>query len=140
MGQHAAATGVKCRSGSPSTLGEKVTSGLVWRFGTFDCVSNNLTCFEDGFGDRGSFLDVGGHHFYIAKPFLKEVTNVLDPLFDAGSSYSKGVILLPWSRCWPWRKKVAEAHRAPRACRLNVHLYQSKTLSLQSGTSWTPPS
>jgi hypothetical protein len=89
MGQHATATGVKFRLGSPLTLGEKVTSGLVWRFGTFDCISDNLACFDDGFDDSGSFLDVGGHHFYIAKPFPEEVTDMLDPLCDAGSSYSE---------------------------------------------------
>jgi hypothetical protein len=86
VGQRAAATGVKFRPGSTSTLGEKVASGLIWRFGTFDCVSDNLACFKDGFGDSGSFLDVGGDRFYIAKPFPKEVTDVLDPLGDAGSS------------------------------------------------------
>jgi hypothetical protein len=89
MGQRVAATGVKFRSGSPSTLGEKVTSGLVWRFGTFDCVSDNVDCFEDGFGDSGSFLDVGGHHFYIANPFPEEVTDMLDPLCDADWSCSE---------------------------------------------------
>jgi hypothetical protein len=93
MGQRAAATGVKFRLGSPSTLGEKVASGLVWRFGTFDCVSDNLACFEDGFGDSGSFLDVSSHHFYIAKPFPEEVTDVLDPLCDASSSCSESSYL-----------------------------------------------
>jgi hypothetical protein len=64
------------------TLGEKVTSGLVWRFSTFDCVSDNLACFKEGLGDSGSFLNVGSHHFYIAKTFLEEVTDVSDPLGD----------------------------------------------------------
>jgi hypothetical protein len=80
---------VKFRPGSPSTLGEKVTFGLVWRFSTFDCVSDNLACFKDGLGNSGSFLDVGGHRFYVAKSFPKEITDVLDPLGDAGSSCSK---------------------------------------------------
>jgi hypothetical protein len=80
---------VKFRPGSPSTLGEKVASGLVWRFGTFDCVSDNLACFKDGFGDSGSFLDVGGHRVYVAKPFPKEVTDILDPLGNGGSSCSE---------------------------------------------------
>jgi hypothetical protein len=80
---------VKFRSGSPSTLSEKVASSLVWRFSTFNCISDNLTYFEDGFSDSSSFLDVGGHRFYVAKPFLEKVTNVLDPLCDAGSSYSE---------------------------------------------------
>jgi hypothetical protein len=64
--------------GSPSTLSEKVTSGLVWRFGIFDCISDNLASFKDDFGDSGSFLNVGGHRFYIAKPFPEKVTDVLD--------------------------------------------------------------
>jgi hypothetical protein len=93
MGQRAAVTGVKFRPGSPSTLGDKVASGLVWRFGTFDCISDNLACFNDGFGDSGSFLDVGGHRFYVAKPFPEEVTDVLDPLCDEGSSCSESTNL-----------------------------------------------
>jgi hypothetical protein len=70
-------------------LGEKVASGLVWRFSTFDCVSDNLACFKDGFDDSGSFLDVGSHHFYVAKPFPEEVTDVFDPFSDGGSSCSE---------------------------------------------------
>jgi hypothetical protein len=90
VGQCAAMTGVKFWPGSPSTLGEKVASSLVWRFGTFDCINDNLACFKDDFGDNGSFLDVGGHHFYVAKPFSEEVADVLDPLCDTGSSCSEG--------------------------------------------------
>jgi hypothetical protein len=82
-------TGVKFQPGSPSILGEKVTSGLVWMFGTFDCVSDNLARFKDGFGDSGSFLNVGSHRFYVAKPFPEEVTDILDPLSDGGSSCSE---------------------------------------------------
>jgi hypothetical protein len=89
MGKRTTTTGVKFWLGSPSTLDEKVASVLVWRFGTFDCISDNLACFEDGFGDGGSFLDVGGHRFNVAKPFPEEVMDVLDPLCDAGSSCSK---------------------------------------------------
>jgi hypothetical protein len=89
MGQCAAVTGVKFWPGSPLTLGEKDASDLVWRFGTFDCVSDNLDCFEDVFGNSSWFLDVGDHHFYIAKSFPEEVTNVLDPLYDAGLSCSE---------------------------------------------------
>jgi hypothetical protein len=82
-------TGVKFWLGSPSTLCEKVASGLVWRFSTFNCISDNLACFKDGFGNSGSFLDVGSHRFYIAKPFPEEVTDVLDPLGDGDSSCSE---------------------------------------------------
>jgi hypothetical protein len=89
VGQRAAATGVKFRLGPSSALGEKVAFGLVWRFGTFDCVSDNLAYFKDGLGDSGSFLDVDSHRFYVAKPFPEEVTDVLDPLCDTGSDCSK---------------------------------------------------
>jgi hypothetical protein len=89
VGQRAATTGVKFRLGSPSIPGERVASGLVWRFGTLDCVSDNLACFGDGFGGSGSFLDVGSYRFYVAKPFPEEVTDVLDPLSDGCSSCGK---------------------------------------------------
>jgi hypothetical protein len=89
VGQRATVTGVKFRPGSPSTLGEKVAYGLVWRFGTLDYISDNLACFKDGLGDSGCFLDVGSHRFYVAKPFPEEVTDVLDPLCDTGSDCSE---------------------------------------------------
>jgi hypothetical protein len=89
VGQRAAASGVKFRLGPSSALGEKVSSGLVWRFGTIDCVNDNLAYFKDGFGNSGSFLDVGNHRFYVAKTFPEEVTDVFDPLSDGGSSYSE---------------------------------------------------
>jgi hypothetical protein len=54
-----------------------------------------LACFKDGFGDNGSFLDVSGHHFYVAKPFPEEVTDVLDPLCDTGSDCSESSDLCP---------------------------------------------
>jgi hypothetical protein len=85
VGQSAAASGVKFRPGPSSALGEKVASGLVWRFGTFDCVDDNLAYCKNGLGDSGSFLDVGSHRFYVAKPFPEEVTDVLDPLCETDS-------------------------------------------------------
>jgi hypothetical protein len=89
VGQRAATTGVNFRPGSPSIPGERVASGLVWRLGTLDCVSDNLACFGDGFGGSGSFLDISSHCFYVAKPFSEEVTDVLDPLSDGGLSCGK---------------------------------------------------
>jgi hypothetical protein len=86
VGQSTAASGVKFRLGPLLALGEKVASSLVWRFGTFDCVSDSLAHFENGFGNSGSFLDVGSHRFYVAKPFLEEVTDVFHSLCDGGSS------------------------------------------------------
>jgi hypothetical protein len=104
MGQRAATTGVKFQPGSPSTLGEKVTSGLVWRFGTFDCVSDNLACFKDGLSDSGSFLDVGGHRFYVAKPFSEEVTDMATWLtlsVTQARTAAKASTFAPWLKCWP---------------------------------------
>jgi hypothetical protein len=45
-----------------------------------------LAHFKNSFGNSGSFLDVGSHRFYVAKPFPEEVTDVLDPLYDADSN------------------------------------------------------
>jgi hypothetical protein len=86
VGQSTAASGVKFR---PGPSGEKVASGLVWRFDTFDCIDDNLAYFKNGLGDDDSFLDVSSHRFYVAKPFSEEVTNVLDPLCDADSEDGK---------------------------------------------------
>jgi hypothetical protein len=89
VGQSAAASRVKFRPEPSSALGEKVTSSLVWRFSTFDCVSDNLAYFKNGLGNSGSFLDVGSQRFYVAKPFPEEVTDVLDPLCDTDSDDSE---------------------------------------------------
>jgi hypothetical protein len=89
VGQSAVVSEFKFRLGPSSALDEKVASGLVWRFGTFDCISDNLAHFENGFGNSGSFLDVGSHRFYVVKPFLEEVTDVFNPLCDGGSSYGE---------------------------------------------------
>jgi hypothetical protein len=125
-----AATGVKFWPGSPSTLDEKVTSGFVSRFGTFDYISDNLACFKDGFGDSGSFFDVSGHRFYVAKPFLEEVTDVLDPLCDVGSS------------CRESSNLGAMVEVMARARCLNTFFHRSRTLHSKSRTprtssSWT---
>jgi hypothetical protein len=89
------ASGVKFRPGPSSALGEKVASSLVWRFGTFGCISDNLSHFESNFGNSGSFLDIGSHRFYVAKPFPEEVTDVFD-LMEARVA-AKAAVLAPWS-------------------------------------------
>jgi hypothetical protein len=82
---------VKFQPASLSTLGEKVASGLVLRFRTIDYVNDNLACFKNIFDNSGSFLDIGGHRFYVAvtKPFREEVTDVSDPLYEVCSSCSE---------------------------------------------------
>jgi hypothetical protein len=119
---------VKFRLGSPSTLGEKVASGLLLRFGTIGCVNDNLSCFEKGFDNGGSFLDVGGHHFYVAitKPFPEEVTDVFDPLCDAGSSYSESSNLGAMVEVLSLGKE--EGGDLPRARRSNALLHRSMLL------------
>jgi hypothetical protein len=77
------ASGVKFRPGPSS---EKVASGLVWRFGTFDYIDDNLAHFKNGFGNSGSFLDIGSHRLYVAKPFPVDITDIFDSLYDGGSS------------------------------------------------------
>jgi hypothetical protein len=114
------------------TLGEKVASGLVWRFGIFDCVSDNLACFENAFGDSGFFLDVGGHHFYIAKLFSEDVTNMLDPLCDAGSSCSESSDLDTMVKVMALGTKRAVTHHAPRGRRSNAFVHRSRTLRSES--------
>jgi hypothetical protein len=98
VGLSVVASEVKFRPGPSS---EKVASGLVWRFGTFDCISNNLAHFENGFGYNGSFLDVSSHRFYVTKPFPEEVTDVLDPLCDADSDDGESNDFSTWSKCGP---------------------------------------
>jgi hypothetical protein len=51
-----------------------------------------LGCFRDGFSSSGSFLDIGSHFFYIAKPFSEEVTDGLDPLSDGGLSCGESCV------------------------------------------------
>jgi hypothetical protein len=48
-----------------------------------------LAHFKNGFGNSSSFLDIGSHRFYVAKPFPEEVTDVFDSLCDRGSSCSE---------------------------------------------------
>jgi hypothetical protein len=82
MGQRAAAIGVKFWPGSPPASRERVASRLILRFGSLDCITNNLACFENEFDDGGSFIIFCEHHFYVtvSRPFPEEVTDIYDPL------------------------------------------------------------
>jgi hypothetical protein len=123
MGQGTTATGVKFQPGSPSTLGEKVASGLVLRFGTIDCVNDNLACFEDGFNDNGSFLDIGDHRFYVT------ITKPLpDPLSNAGLSCSESSDLGAMVKVLALGPRKAATHHASRARRSNAFFHRSTPL------------
>jgi hypothetical protein len=133
VGQSAAASRVKFRPGSASIPGERVASSLVWRFGTLDCIGDNLDCFGNGFSS-GSFLDIGSHCFYVAKPFPEEVTNVLDPFYDTDSNEGESSDFYNMVEVLTLGGMVAAAHCAPRARRSNAHLQRNKIFHLQSGT------
>ncbi|KAK1666788.1 hypothetical protein QYE76_054947 [Lolium multiflorum] len=47
VGPSASSAGVFIRTGLTTTTGERVASGLIWRFGSLDCVSDNAGCFAD---------------------------------------------------------------------------------------------
>jgi hypothetical protein len=110
-------------------------------FSTIDCINNNLACFEDGFGDSGSFLNVGGHHFYVAvtKPFPKEVTDVSDPLCDTSSSCSESNDLGAMVKVLALGARKAVTHHAPRARRSNAFFHRRKLLRSQHRTPWMSP-
>jgi hypothetical protein len=137
MGQRTAATGVKFWPGPSSALGEKFTSGLVWRFGTFDYVSDNLACFKNGFDNSGSFVDVGSHRFYVAKPFPEEVTNIFDPLSDGGSSCNESSDLGAMVEVMALGEE--EGGNSPRARRRNAFFHRSRMLRSQSRTPQISP-
>ncbi|KAK1664687.1 hypothetical protein QYE76_052846 [Lolium multiflorum] len=67
VGPSASAAGVFIRTGLTTTTGERVASGLVWRFGSLDCVSDNAGCFADRpFPAGGNIISFGGFDVYVA--------------------------------------------------------------------------
>ncbi|KAK1682509.1 hypothetical protein QYE76_043357 [Lolium multiflorum] len=66
-GYRPSSAGVFIRTGLTITTGERVASGLIWRFGSLDCVSDNAGCFADRpFPAGGSVISFGGHDVYVA--------------------------------------------------------------------------
>ncbi|KAM0882594.1 hypothetical protein ACQ4PT_032203 [Festuca glaucescens] len=67
VGPSASAAGVSFRTGLILPSGERVASGLVWRFGSLDCVSDNAGCFADRpFPAGGNIITFGAHDVYVA--------------------------------------------------------------------------
>ncbi|KAK1558230.1 hypothetical protein QYE76_018039 [Lolium multiflorum] len=67
VGPSASAAGVFIRTGLTITTGERVASGLIWRFGSLDCVSDNAGCFADRpFPAGGNVISFGGFDVYVA--------------------------------------------------------------------------
>ncbi|KAK1626781.1 hypothetical protein QYE76_001096 [Lolium multiflorum] len=91
MGPSASAAGVFIRTGLTITTGEQVASGLIWRFGSLDCVSDNAGCFADRpFPAGGSIISFGGHDVYIATVapprYPRQVLRCASPPPGAGAS------------------------------------------------------
>ena len=91
VGPSASSAGVFIRTGLTITTGERVASGLIWRFGSLDSVSDNAGCFADRpFPAGGSIISFGGHDVYVttvAPPrYPRQVLRCASPPPRAGSS------------------------------------------------------
>ncbi|KAK1605220.1 hypothetical protein QYE76_028893 [Lolium multiflorum] len=91
VGPSASAAGVFIRTGLTTTTGERVASGLVWRFGSLDCVSDNAGCFADRpFPAGGNIISFGGFDVYVATVapprYPREIVRCASPPPGAGAS------------------------------------------------------
>ncbi|KAK1644069.1 hypothetical protein QYE76_061874 [Lolium multiflorum] len=85
------AAGVFIRTGLTITTGERVASGLIWRFGSLDCVSDNAGCFADRpFPAGGNVISFGGFDVYVATiappRYPREIVRCASPPPGAGAS------------------------------------------------------
>ncbi|KAK1642227.1 hypothetical protein QYE76_060032 [Lolium multiflorum] len=90
-GYHPSSAGVFIRTGLTITTGERVASGLIWRFGSLNCVSDNAGCFADRpFPAGGSVISFGGFDVYVATVapprYPRQVLRCASPPPRAGSS------------------------------------------------------
>ncbi|KAK1628555.1 hypothetical protein QYE76_002870 [Lolium multiflorum] len=91
VGPSASSAGVFIRTGLTITTGERVASGLVWRFGSLDCVSDNAGCFADRpFPAGGNIISFGGFDVYVATVapprYPREIVRCASPPPGAGAS------------------------------------------------------
>ncbi|KAK1665990.1 hypothetical protein QYE76_054149 [Lolium multiflorum] len=91
VGPSASAAGVFIRTGLTTTTGERVASGLIWRFGSLDCVSDNAGCFADRpFPAGGNIISFGGFDVYVATVappcYPREIARCASPPPGAGAS------------------------------------------------------
>ncbi|KAK1616080.1 hypothetical protein QYE76_021597 [Lolium multiflorum] len=90
VGPSASSAGVFIRTGLTITTGERVASGLIWRFGSLNCISDN-GCFADRpFPAGGSVISFGGFDVYVATVapprYPRQVLRCASPPPRAGSS------------------------------------------------------
>ena len=95
VGPTAAMAVVFFRTGLTIDSGECVASGLVLRFGSLDCVSDNAKCFADrAFPAGGSIIHFGEHRVYLAtispKVYPRKVLSCADPPLDVPAGRSSG--------------------------------------------------
>ncbi|KAK1613717.1 hypothetical protein QYE76_019234 [Lolium multiflorum] len=95
VGPSASSAGVFIRTGLTITTGERVASGLIWRFGSLNCVSDNAGCFADRpFPAGGSVISFGGFDVYVATVapprYPRQVLRCASPPPRAGSSAPAG--------------------------------------------------
>ncbi|KAK1644429.1 hypothetical protein QYE76_062234 [Lolium multiflorum] len=91
VGPSASAAGVFIRTGLTTTTGERVASGLIWRFGSLDCISDNAGCFADRpFPAGGNVISFGGFDVYVATVapprYPREIVRCASPPPGAGAS------------------------------------------------------
>jgi hypothetical protein len=99
MGTSTASAGVSFRTGSLTASGERVASGLVLRFGSLDCITDNAACFADAaFPEDGSIIHVCDHRIYVAiisKEYPNEVLAFSDFPPIGGDGYDSSID--PWT-------------------------------------------
>ncbi|KAK1649207.1 hypothetical protein QYE76_067012 [Lolium multiflorum] len=93
VGPSSSSAGVFIRTGLTITTGERVASGLIWRFGSLDCVSDNAGCFADRpFPAGGSIITFGGHDVYVATVapprYPHQILCCASPPLGAGASHN----------------------------------------------------
>ncbi|KAK1628675.1 hypothetical protein QYE76_002990 [Lolium multiflorum] len=85
------AAGVFIRTDLTITTGERVASGLIWRFGSLDGISDNAGCFADRpFPAGGNIISFGGFNVYVATVasprYPRQILRCASPPPGAGTS------------------------------------------------------
>jgi hypothetical protein len=90
-----ASVGVSFWTGCFTASSERVASGLVLRFGSLDCITNNIACFaEAAFPEGGSIIHFGDHRIYVAvvsEEYPSEVLTFSNPPPIGGDSYDSSI-------------------------------------------------
>jgi hypothetical protein len=80
------------RMGPASVSGERVSSGLVLRFGSLNIIHDNTSCFAGGIPQGGDIIAFGEHRVYVVttpEEYPREVLSFPDSSL-AGNHVSSG--------------------------------------------------